>query len=442
MMELLYGIVTKELMKKQLIYTAVLISSAAALSSCFEKEEPPVEPVKAQEPAKPEPPAQPTNEEISRLILEQLPVCERATSGELSCDPLGKNDDGSLNITAHLSMIVKENLYNKEVAPAEFNKERQAANEAANNAMKPEATYLMQIGAPTDFITEEDRRAKALPADLQALLNELKELADGVVFRKTVEAGKEVSVTINFHATRKEDSWVYDNIVLDNANLLALDDLTPESALNPETDNVLTPEFEGMRKQLIKEKTNAFNEAARPYILSREEAARATFTQKQAQMEEQQLKAKEEQDAAMSAQEKRVKHFASMLAGGKTFAGEWVRGDHFGEISLSISQSKLVTGDTIQFTGTIFDTKLTEASLDIEGRCELSSNEQKVQIKIVIYDGQYDPDQPTAEVYDAKDGQLVLYLTEDGKLVGTMRRASWGEDSDRAFSINLMPKAE
>ena len=72
-------------------------------------------------------------------------------------------------------MIVKENLYTKEAVPEEFNKERQAVNESANNAMKPEAAYLMQIGATTDFITEEDRHAKALPADLQALLNELKE---------------------------------------------------------------------------------------------------------------------------------------------------------------------------------------------------------------------------------------------------------------------------
>ncbi len=429
-------------MKKQLIYTTALISSTLLLSSCFEKEEKPVEPVKIQEPAKPEPPTQPTNEEISRLILEQLPVCERATSGELSCDKPGKNDDGSLNITAHLSMIVKENLYTKEAAPEEFNKERQAVNESANNAMKPESAYLMQIGATTDFITEEDRHAKALPADLQALLNELKELSDGSVYRKTVDAGEDVTVTINFHATYKDNGWSYDNIVLDNANLLALDALTPESALNPETDNILTPEFEGIRKQVIKEKTEAFNNAARPYILSREEAARATLTQKQAQKDEETRKVQEAEAAAKAEREQHNNLCTKLLAEGQEFVGEWSRNDRFGELSLVINQSKLVTDETIQFMGAIFDTKLPEASLDIEGRCELTPKEQGLAVKVVIYDGQYDPDQPTAEVYDAKDGQLLLFLSEDGKLTGTMGCAAWGIDSDKAFRINLAPKAK
>ena len=429
-------------MKKQLIYTTALISSAFVFSSCFEKEEKPAEPVKVQEPAKPEPPAQPTNEEIGRLILEQLPVCERATSGEVSCDPPGKNDDGSLNITAHLTMLVKENLYTKEAAPEEFNKERQAVNESANNAMKPEASYLMQIGASSDFITDEDRHAKALPADLQALLNELKELSDGSVFRKTADAGKEVTVTVNFHATYKENAWVYDNIVLDNANLLALDALTPESALNPETDNILTPEFEGMRKQLINEKTAAFNNAAQPYILSREEAARATFTQKQAQKEEEALKAREAEEAARNDKEKHNSMCTALLAEGKSFAGEWARAERFGELTLVIHQSKLVTDESIQFVGAIYDTKLPEASLDIEGHCDLARTEQGSKVTVTIYDGQYDPDQPTAEVYDSKDGQLVLYLTAEGKLIGTMGCASWGTESEKAFRINLAPKEE
>ena len=430
-----------EVMKKQLIYTTALISTAFVFSSCFEEEKP-AEPVKVQESAKLEPPAQPTSEEIGRLILEQLPVCERATSGEISCDPPGKNDDGSLNLTAHLSMIVKENLYVKEAAPEEFNKERQAVNESANNAMKPEASYLMQIGAPSDFITDEDRNAKALPAELQALLNELKELSDGSVYRKTVDAGKEVTVTINFHASYKENAWSYDNIVLDNANLLALDALTPESALNPETDHILTPEFEGMRKQLIKEKTDAFNAAAQPYILSREEAARATFTRKQAQKEEEALKAREAEEAAKAAREKHNGLCADLLGEGKSFTGEWVRAERFGELSLVIRQSKLVTDESIQFMGAIFDTKLPEASLDIEGHCDLTPTEQGSQVKITIYDGQYDPDQPTAEVYDANDGQLILYLTKEGKLTGTMGCASWGAESDKLFRINLAPKAE
>lgn len=92
--------------------------------------------------------------------------------------------------------------------------------------------------------------------------------------------------------------------------------------------------------------------------------------------------------------------------------------------------------------GAIYDTKLPEACLDIEGRCELAPTEQGSAVKVVIYDGQYDPDQPTAEVYDAKDGQLLLFLSTDGKLTGTMGCAAWGTDSDKTFRINLAPKAK
>ena len=428
-------------MKKHLIYTATLASSALLFSACFEKkEQEPTKPAEIQESAKPEPPAQPTDAEISQLIQEQLPAGERATAGTLTCDAPGKNDDGSLSITAHLSMVVKENLYTRETAPEAFNKERQLVNEAANNAMKPESVYLMQIGADTSLITDADRAAKALPADLQAALNELKELADASVYSKTIEAGKEVSVSISFHATYKENTWVYDNIVLDNANLLALDALTPESALNPDIDNVLTPEFEAARKQLIREKSEAFNNNAKPYILSREEAARATLTQKLAQIEEEARREKEALDKAEAEKAQWINACSTALSDGNEFAGEWVRGDRFGELTLQIQQAKVLDDNSIQFIGMIYDTKLPEASLDVEGRCDLTPTEEGAKINISIYDGQYDPDQPTAEVYDAKDGQLVLVLDRDGKMSGVMTCAVWGTESDKAFRIKLSPK--
>ena len=427
-------------MKKQVIYTAALASTALVFSACFEKEPEVVKPAEVQEPAKPTPPAQPTDEEIRQLILEQIPASERATAGTLSCDAPSKNDDGSLSITAHLTMIVKENLYTRETAPEAFNQERQAVNEAANNAMKPESVYLLQIGADTSMLSEEDRKAKALPADLQTALNELKELADTSVFRKTVEAGKEIPISVSFHATYKENAWSYDNIVLDNANLLALDALTPETALNADTDNILTPEFEEARKQLIREKCDAFNNNTKPYILSREEAARATLTQKLAQIEEEARREKEIQDKAAAEKARWINACSTALADGNEFSGEWGRGDHFGELTLQIQQAKVMDDNSIQFIGSIYDTKLPEANLDVEGRCDLAPTEQGARINISIYDGQYDPAQPTAEVYDAKDGQLVLYLNQEGKLSGVMTCAVWGTESEKAFQIKLTPR--
>ena len=77
------------------------------------------------------------------------------------------------------------------------------------------------------------------------------------------------------------------------------------------------------------------------------------------------------------------------------------------------------------------------------GRCELTPKEDgSVQVDIAIYDGQYDPDQPTAEVYDAKDGMLSLQLSKDGKLTGIMSCTSWSANPEKAFKINMVPKAK
>ena len=127
------------------------------------------------------------------------------------------------------------------------------------------------------------------------------------------------------------------------------------------------------------------------------------------------------------------------LADDKLFSGEWIRDKRFGELSLHIQQTRKFD-NSIQFIGTIFDTKLPEASLDIAGRCELTPTENgTTQVDITICDGQYDPDQPTAEVYDAEDGILSLQLSKDGKLTGIMSCVTWSTTPEKAFQISLSP---
>jgi 1-acyl-sn-glycerol-3-phosphate acyltransferase len=119
-----------------------------------------------------------------------------------------------------------------------------------------------------------------------------------------------------------------------------------------------------------------------------------------------------------------------------------IRDKAFGELSLHIATARRLD-NAVQFAGTIYDTKLPEASLDIMGRCELTPKEDgSVQVDIAIYDGQYDPDQPTAEVYDAKDGMLSLQLSKDGKLTGIMGCTSWTNTPEKAFQVSMSPKAK
>ena len=433
-------------MKRFLIQSAVLTASTTLLTSCFDEikqmiqgEPAPAEQAAPAEPVAPPAPTQPSNEEISRMLMEQMSDCTVANAGELTCGEPQKNADSSISMSTTLKMVVKEDLFVRETAPAAFNKEREAVNEAANTAMKPESVYLFQIGATTDLITEADRAAKPLPEHLQAPLNELKELADSSVYRKVVNTGDTVEITATFSATYVDGVWQFSNIAVNNAALIELNDYTAQSAL-PQGASILTPEFEESRKATIREKVAAFNALADPYIKGREEAARATLTEHQARAEEEARRITEQAAAEEAARQESINAFVQNLSDDKLFAGEWTRDKRFGELSLHIEQAKKFD-NAIQFIGTIFDTKLPEASLDIAGRCELTPSENgTTQVDIAIGDGQYDPDQPTAEVYDAHDGMLSLQLSKDGKLTGTMSCTSWANTPEKAFQINLSPK--
>ena len=439
-------------MKKNLFHTLVLTASATMLTSCFDEikqvfngEEgatpAPAEQQASAEPAAPVIPAEPTNEEITQMLMEQLSGCDAAEAGVLTCGEPTRNPDSSISMGATLKMTVKEDLYAKETAPAAFNKEREALNEAANASMKPESVYLFQVGATTDLITDADRMAKPLPEHLQAPLNELKELADSPVYRKVVNMGDSVDTSATFTAIYTDGAWKFSNIVVDNAALLELNNYTAQSAL-PQDAPILTPEFEESRKATIREKVAAFNQLAEPYIKGREEAARATLTEHQARAEEEARRMTEQAAAQEAARQESIQGFVQALANDNLFAGEWTRDKKFGELSLHIEEAKQFD-NSVQFVGTIYDTKLPEASLDIAGRCDLTPREDgTTQVDITIYDGQYDPDQPTAEVYDAKDGMLSLTLSKDGKLTGIMSCASWANSPEKAFQINMTPKTK
>lgn len=428
-------------MKKQLFYTAFAATTAVLLTACDDEKKPAQgsSETPTAQPEQTQTPAVPTDDELKAMLVEQLPTCTFATPGAISCDVPQKNADGSLSLSLNLVMTLNENLYSRESAPAAFNKEREAVNEAANASMKPESVYLLQIGATTDLISDEDRAAKPLPENLQNALNEMKELADAAVYRKVASAGDEVSVPATCKAVYADGAWKFSDIMPDTAALLAKADYATETEVTEQGAAILTPDFEESRKAELVEKVKAFNEAAAPYILSREEAARATLTQHQAAAQEEAARVAEQEAAAEAERKSWEDACVAAIANGKNFAGEWTRANRFGELTLHIEQAKRFD-DSIQFFGTIYDTKLAEACLDIAGRCELTPTEEGAKVDITIYDGQYDPDQPTAEVYDARDGLLVLHLDKSGKLSGVMTCASWGAESDKAFKIKLAPK--
>lgn len=427
-------------MKFRLIYPAFLIGTLVALPSCKD-DSPEMKEQAAQEtPAEPlaAAPVMPSTESVVQALAPALAEYPFLTLDD--CRPeFTANEDGSVSITAKLTLKLNENLLEAQQAPAAFNEERKAINDAANKVMQPDSLYLLQIGALTEMITDGDRAAKPMPEDLQAQANMLKELSDGLVYAIKTPEGSTVETSATMKANKEGEAWEMSDIVLDQAPMNGMLSAARQTQL-PEGSAVLTEEFETARRDEIKSHIAQFNEAAHSYILTREEAARAVYTERKALADEETRKAEEAAAAATAEKEAWEAACTNFIATGNNFAGEWRRGNRFGEITLHIEKAERFEG-SIQFIGSLYDTKLPEASLEIAGRCDLAPSEDgSAHIDVTIYDGQYDPDQPTAEVYDAQDGILSLSLSKEGKLSGIMGCTAWGNGSDKNFSIKLSKK--
>ena len=373
--------------------------------------------------------------DITPWLVSKLGVEKYAQITDLD---LGKADDKGL-YHGNATISLNDDLYRKDFPPAEFNEERKLINSAANRANAPESFYMMQVGAPLEYITEEDRAAKPLPENLTNQLNALTELAQAPVYVLHLAANTTKRVPISYRAEFKDNAWQFSEFSFDGADMtqeLNFTSFIPKAEL-PEGAAVLTPEFSASRKDEIRRLADAFNTEATAYIQTREEAARASLVQREAKSEEE-ARAVAEQAAAEEAGKQEWKEYCTKaFAKGALFRGEWVRGGRFGQLSLLVADVS-VLDQSIQFFGSIFDTKLPAASLQVEGRCDLTKDENGAStVRITIYDGMYDPDQPTAEVYDAKDGYLELKLMPDGKLEGSMGCLSWQQDAAKLFNIKL-----
>ncbi len=427
-------------MKTNRLICSALFAAATlvALPSCFEKEgQGAATPSTATETAQAEEekPTAPTVEEVTAQLTKELGESPVVTPWAVNIDSSTTNADGSVSLAASLGMTVKEDLFAREDAPAALNTERMACNESLNRAITPDSVYLMQVGAPTDMLTDADRAPKPLPEELKAQADALKALAETALYRPLATAGQELRMTATLKATYTDGAWTYSEITLDKAALAPLEAGITRSNL-PAGAPIITGDVEESRKAELREKIAAFNQAAEPYIKEREDAARTRLATYRAAQEEELKRAAEQAEAEARVRQEWEQRCATFIAEGKQFAGEWTRDNRFGELTLRINRTTR-HDNAIHFVGTIFDTKLPAASLAIAGRCDLSKGGDAAQVDITIYDGQYDPDQPTAEVYDADDSLMVLKLTPEGKLEGTMSCLSWKDAPQKAFTITL-----
>ena len=437
-------------MKKRLIYSALLVTGIVTMSSCGDdKSSAPQQAAAgqtqasesdagadaAQEAAAVQPP---TQEEITALFTERfsnLPFL-KVEGAEVQSTPRG---DGGLQLTVKLTLNVAENLYSKQQSPAEFSEGRKVVQAIHNDAVRPDSAYLLNMGAESSMLTEQDKLPKSLPDNLQQMYTELVNLSESYCYAQKYAADTKFDIEYNLDAVKNADKWEFSNIVEKEDLITPLTYMTPQSAL-PEGAPVITDEFVRNRNEEIKNKAEAFITATEEYLKSREEPLRAELVTRQAVQAEEVRKAEEaaKAEAERAAEQQNWNDFCiSTFAADSKFSGEWTRDSRFGELTLKVDNATIFE-NAIHFYGTIYDTKLPQASISISGRCSMVRDENGVsKVDVTLYDGAYDPDEPTAEVYDAADGRLILTVGKDGVLSGVMTCASWAEAPERSFAVRL-----
>ena len=433
-------------MNKKLIYTALIWGIAGVLPSCSDDEAsstPPTPPesepkeVDLQEIATQTEGKDytPDEAELRTLLLPLLADFPAISPEQLQADATPTDAD-TIAIAVRVQVKAAENLYSREDAPPAFNEERRATNEALNRAMMPEAHYLLQVGAQSEEITEEDRRLHPLPAELQTMADELKAMAERPVYYVRTRANTSLELAASLQAKRQNGQWVLGDLHFDTTPLRPYVALIPESAL-PQGAAVVDEGFEARQRLALREKIEAFNQAAQPHIAAREENARKRVLEQRCR-EEEAAKTRAEQEAAKAAAHEQWKKLCSgVLKDGATFSGEWKREQAFGKISLRIARVQSYP-ESVQFIGVISDPDLPQVELQVVGRLEQPGQaDEPVPMIVHIYNGRYDPDAPTAEAFDAKDAMLKLKMAQDGGAHGILTCEAWKDTPEKDFIVTL-----
>lgn len=434
------------MMKKELICTALFLCMAGALPSCKDDTPAPDAPPQTESEPKEvdlkeiisEPEDKdytPDEADVRTQLLPLLADFPAISLEQVQLDASPTESD-AVAVAVRVQVKAAENLYSREDAPEAFNEERRATNDAMNRAMMPEAHYLLQVGARSEEIAEEDRKAHPLPAELQTMADELKALAERPVYYLRTPQHTMVELAASMQAKRQNGKWALGELHFDTTPLRAFVALIPESAL-PQDAAVANEGFEARQRMALREKIEAFNQAAAPHIAAREAAARQRVLEQRSR-EEEAAKARAEQDAAKAAaREQWQKLCSGVLKDGAVFSGEWKREQAFGTISLRIVKVQSFP-ESVQFTGVLSDPNLPQAELQVAGRLEQPQQaDELVPLIVNIYNGRYDPDAPTAEAFDAKDAMLKLKMAQDGSAHGMLTCAAWQDTPEKDFLITL-----
>jgi len=340
------------------------------------------------------------------------------------------NTGSAKNIICHIPLRLRESLYRKEAAPEFLNKLRKAIDNSINEAKRPDADYLIRIGAPSDIITSEHRNPHALPDDVRILIEKMHRQCTDHVYILDRAKGSSIILDASIsQITSKENQEAELVVQINEAKLEELIILSSQSQLG-EQARIQSPEWLEHIKISIEDNCQIIQHAIAPYLFQREDDARSIML-KAMSLKNEKRHQKEEKEIAYKTNI--IKAFADKIR----YHGEWTRANKFGKMSLEITSSEILE-QSMHFIGKLYDSDIPAAVLNISGRCELKFNKEFPEVTIRIYHGKYNPDKATAEAFDAKDAYMTLQLNPVTKqLTGSLSTETWKNKPGKAFNIQL-----
>lgn len=383
-----------------------------------------------------EPPAIPPEILAEAVLPAEIRAAAWLEMQEIRIGPIKDREQKLYPVEALFRL--REPLCEKTDVSASLNEERKAVNPAIDRAMTPESVYLLQVGAAPEMLTEEDRKFRPMPENLREKAEHLVKLANPEAWKISVPAGETLSLqgTMRLESEQGREPAIV-SAELDSAAWDEWQKLTPASSL-PEWATVFSEESLERHRQAIQAAVKDFNDEAEPYIKSREEATRVRLLEERARAEEEK-KARElaENEARAKAAAARER-YERAAAAGSVYRGEWSHDEQTGKLALTFISSDILE-NSAALTAELSDPDFSQVNVELQGRCLLEPEEgTSWRFQIAIVDGLYDPDVATAEIYNEKEGVLLLNLTDQGTLEGILTCKSWTDEQKKARNVKVI----
>lgn len=393
----------------------------------------------------------PSPEIVRASLPEALTGCTLADITDIRIMPTGTDAAGT---AADVTVLLKlhDDLYTRMPAPAELARLRSSVNPIVQEALKPDACFLLLAGEAEDKIPQEAKAAYQPEEPMKSLIQEILALASPTAYAKTAAAGDILELRGTLKANKQEDgAWTVSETSIDLQPLKQLDgtivkDLVPQNMLASN---------EGQGETLagqLKDKIAKLQEATTAQNIAREQKILAQISQQNAlrqaeteaadkQKAEREAAEKKEAEAKAAARKAEIakerKQFISAFGSGESYVGEWACGTQTGKLSLVVMSCDPSEKSAL-VEATLADPYLDGAIMELKGRVILEpESDEPYRILLNITGGSFDPDAATANIYRRTDGILQLNLQDDGALKGIMSCPDWDEKDKKIVKVFL-----